>query len=60
MNHRACSKTRRGLLPRNHSLLRDNRADHASADTNGYRSFCDSDVHKLTFLARARTLGVTI
>ena len=29
-------------------------------DTNGYRSFCDSDVHKLTFLGRARALGFTI
>ncbi len=29
-------------------------------DTNGYRAFRDSDVHKLTFLARARALGFTI
>lgn len=27
---------------------------------NGYRSFDDSDVHKLAFLARARSLGFTI
>lgn len=29
-------------------------------DTNGYRSFRESDVHKLTFLGRARALGFTI
>ncbi|MFC2968067.1 Cu(I)-responsive transcriptional regulator [Acidimangrovimonas pyrenivorans] len=27
---------------------------------NGYRAFRDSDVHKLTFLGRARALGFTI
>ena len=27
---------------------------------NGYRSFCDTDVHKLTFLGWARSLGFTI
>lgn len=27
---------------------------------NGYRDFGDSDVHKLTFLARARSLGFSI
>ncbi len=29
-------------------------------DTNGYRAFRDSDVHKLAFLGRARALGFTI
>ena len=29
-------------------------------DANGYRAFRDSDVHKLTFLGRARALGFTI
>ncbi len=29
-------------------------------DTNGYRAFRNSDVHKLTFLGRARALGFTI
>ncbi len=29
-------------------------------DTNDYRVFRDSDLHKLTFLARARALGFTI
>ncbi|MBM1558523.1 Cu(I)-responsive transcriptional regulator [Sulfitobacter mediterraneus] len=29
-------------------------------ETNGYRVFNDADVHKLTFLARARALGFTI
>ena len=29
-------------------------------DTNGYRVFRDTDVHKLGFLARARALGFTI
>lgn len=27
---------------------------------NGYRAFTEQDVHKLAFLARARTLGFTI
>jgi Cu(I)-responsive transcriptional regulator len=29
-------------------------------DTNGYRSFRESDMHKLAFLCRARALGFTI
>ena len=29
-------------------------------ETNGYRVFDNTDVHKLTFLARARALGFTI
>jgi len=29
-------------------------------DGNGYRTFRDNDLHKLTFLARARSLGFTI
>ncbi|MEI4261866.1 Cu(I)-responsive transcriptional regulator [Roseovarius sp. D0-M9] len=29
-------------------------------DTNGYRSFRDSDVHKLAFIGRSRALGFTI
>ena len=29
-------------------------------DTNGYRAFRESDVHKLGFLGRARALGFTI
>jgi len=29
-------------------------------DTNGYRAFSPNDVHKLTFLGRARALGFTI
>ncbi len=29
-------------------------------DGNGYRAFRDSDIHKLTFLGRARALGFTI
>jgi len=29
-------------------------------DTNGYRVFRDQDVHKLAFLARARSLGFSI
>tara|TARA_R110000787_G_scaffold262422_2_gene367872 strand:+ start:23409 stop:23807 length:399 start_codon:yes stop_codon:yes gene_type:complete len=29
-------------------------------DLNGYRQFSDPDIHKLAFLARARSLGFTI
>lgn len=29
-------------------------------DTNGYRVFGDTDLHKLTFLARSRALGFSI
>lgn len=29
-------------------------------DTNGYRNFRDSDMHKLAFLGRSRALGFTI
>jgi Cu(I)-responsive transcriptional regulator len=29
-------------------------------DTNGYRSFRDSDMHKLAFMGRSRALGFTI
>lgn len=29
-------------------------------DTNGYRSFQEKELHKLTFLSRARALGFTI
>jgi MerR family transcriptional regulator, copper efflux regulator len=29
-------------------------------DSNGYRAFRDSDLHKLAFLSRARALGFTI
>ena len=29
-------------------------------DTNGYRAFRESDIHKLTFLGRSRALGFTI
>jgi len=29
-------------------------------DTNGYRVFSDSELHKLTFLARSRALGFSI
>lgn len=29
-------------------------------DSNGYRAFRDSDMHKLAFLGRARALGFTI
>lgn len=35
-------------------LIRPQRA------ANGYRSFCEKDLHRLTFLSRARSLGFSI
>ncbi len=32
----------------------------ALRDSNGYRAFLDADIHKLTFLSRARALGFSI
>ncbi|MEM1360387.1 MAG: Cu(I)-responsive transcriptional regulator [Pseudomonadota bacterium] len=32
----------------------------AGRDANGYRAFSDSDLHKLIFLGRARSLGFSI
>lgn len=33
---------------------------HPARGANGYRRFTETDVHKLAFLARARSLGFTI
>lgn len=33
---------------------------HPTRRPNGYRAFRDADIHKLTFLGRARALGFTI
>ena len=32
----------------------------AKRDTNGYRAFRDSDIHKLAFLGRSRALGLRL
>ena len=52
--------TRAGLPPKTIRYYEDIGLIKPLRDTNGYRAFRDSDVHKLAFLARARALGFTI
>lgn len=51
---------RAGLPPKTIRYYEDIGLVTPPRDTNGYRSFRDSDMHKLAFLGRARALGFTI
>ncbi len=52
--------TRAGLPPKTIRYYEDIGLIKPLRDANGYRAFRDSDMHKLAFLGRARTLGFTI
>ena len=52
--------TQSGLPPKTIRYYEDIGLLRPARDANGYRSFSDSDLHKLTFLARARGLGFSI
>ncbi|WP_227268011.1 Cu(I)-responsive transcriptional regulator [Roseobacter weihaiensis] len=54
------ASTRSGLPPKTIRYYEDIKLILPLRDSNGYRAFRDSDVHKLTFLGRARALGFTI
>lgn len=49
-----------GLPPKTIRYYEDIKLIRPLRDSNGYRAFRESDIHKLTFLARARALGFTI
>ena len=51
---------RAGLPPKTIRYYEDIGLVKPLRDTNGYRSFRDSDMHKLAFLSRSRALGFTI
>ncbi|MGB3244587.1 MAG: Cu(I)-responsive transcriptional regulator [Sulfitobacter sp.] len=51
---------RAGLPPKTIRYYEDIGLVTPLRDPNGYRSFRDSDMHKLAFLGRARALGFTI
>ncbi|MCA0997808.1 Cu(I)-responsive transcriptional regulator [Alloyangia pacifica] len=52
--------TRAGLPPKTIRYYEDIGLVTPHRGANGYRAFTEQDVHKLAFLARARTLGFTI
>jgi Cu(I)-responsive transcriptional regulator len=52
--------TKSGLPPKTIRYYEDIGLLRPARDANGYRSFSESDLHKLTFLARARGLGFSI
>ncbi|MEM9425837.1 MAG: Cu(I)-responsive transcriptional regulator [Pseudomonadota bacterium] len=51
---------RSGLPPKTIRYYEDIGLVCPSRSANGYRAFRESDLHKLTFLGRARTLGFSI
>ncbi|WP_164659597.1 Cu(I)-responsive transcriptional regulator [Tropicibacter sp. Alg240-R139] len=52
--------TRTGLPPKTIRYYEDIGLVVPGRSDNGYRQFREQDLHKLTFLGRARTLGFTI
>ncbi|MGJ8587228.1 MAG: Cu(I)-responsive transcriptional regulator [Yoonia sp.] len=52
--------TKAGLPPKTIRYYEDIGLVKPGRDTNGYRAFAQTDIHKLTFLARARALGFSI
>ncbi|SDW69716.1 Cu(I)-responsive transcriptional regulator [Litoreibacter albidus] len=51
---------RAGLPAKTIRYYEDIKLIRPDRDANGYRAFNDKDLHKLTFLSRARALGFTI
>ena len=51
---------RTGLPPKTIRYYEDIGLIHPTRAANGYRSFSEEDVHKLTFVGRARALGFSI
>ena len=51
---------RSGLPPKTIRYYEDINLVRPLRSDNGYRSFCESDIHKLAFLGRARALGFSI
>ncbi|SEK97781.1 Cu(I)-responsive transcriptional regulator [Roseovarius nanhaiticus] len=51
---------RAGLPPKTIRYYEDIGLIKPQRSANGYRSFCEADVHKLAFLGRARALGFSI
>lgn len=51
---------RSGVPPKTIRYYEDIRLVRPLREENGYRTFRDADVHKLTFLGRARALGFGI
>ncbi|WP_294613740.1 Cu(I)-responsive transcriptional regulator [Roseovarius sp.] len=51
---------RTGLPPKTIRYYEDIGLVRPARDTNGYRAFQETDVHKLAFLGRARNLGFSI
>lgn len=51
---------RSGLPPKTIRYYEDIGLIRPRRSANGYRAFADTDLHKLAFIGRARTLGFTI
>ncbi|TDT73818.1 Cu(I)-responsive transcriptional regulator [Litoreibacter halocynthiae] len=51
---------RAGLPAKTIRYYEDIKLIRPARDGNGYRAFSETDLHKLTFLSRARALGFTI